>query len=94
MVASSGMTFMALPAWNCVTEITAGFSGSTLRATIDCSAPTICAPATMGSQVRCGKAAWPPAPRTVMVNSSADAITGPGRTAKLPAGAPGQLCMP
>ncbi|MCY1553338.1 hypothetical protein D9M68_898100 [compost metagenome] len=48
----------------------------------------------MGSMPLCGRAAWLPLPRMVMRKSLLDAITGPGLAAKVPAGAPGQLCMP
>ena len=64
----------------------------TLRLAMVCSAVMICAVATTGSTVRCGIAAWPPLPRIVMTISSVAAITGPGRTAILPGGSPGQLC--
>ena len=47
----------AAPAWNMVIEITADFSGSTLRATIDCSALTICDPIKTLSTGWCGGAA-------------------------------------
>src|SRR5215469_13133960 len=42
------------------TETTAGSSGSTLRATMDCSWLIICAPTRIVSTARCGRAAWPP----------------------------------
>ena len=46
---SCGMTFQVSPAWIWVVETTAVSMGSTLRATIDCSAVTMCAPTTTGS---------------------------------------------
>ena len=88
------MTLKASPPWIFVTLTTPASSGSTLRATMVCSAVTICAAATMGSMPRWGMAPWAPVPSTVMVNSSQAAIMGPVRTAISPAGRPGQLCMP
>ena len=89
------MMLKAVPAWNCVIEITADFSGSTLRATIDCSALTICEPISTLSIAWCGVApAWPPLPVTVMRMLSEEASSGPGVVAKWPSGRPGMLCMP
>jgi hypothetical protein len=39
-------------------------------------------------------AAWPPLPRTTILNSLLDAMAGPGPTAIVPSRMPGQLCMP
>ena len=74
------------------TETTIASSGLTLRLAMVCSAEITCAVMTTGSTVRCGIAAWPPLPRTVITISSVAAITGPGRTAICPGGSPGQLC--
>ena len=65
-----------------------------MREAIVCSASTSWLPMTIGSIVRCGIAAWPPLPVTVMVNSAVAAMIGPGRIANWPTGRPGMLCMP
>ena len=44
-----GMTFQVSPEWICVVDTTAVFAGSMLRATIDCSAVTMCEPTSTGS---------------------------------------------
>ena len=66
MKAVSGMTLQTAPAFRQPTVITAGLSGSTLRATIDCIAMTSEAPATIGSIVLCGSAPCPPLPLSVI----------------------------
>jgi hypothetical protein len=63
------------------TVMTIESSGLALRLAMDCSAQMICAVVTTGSTVRCGMAACPPRPCTLMTISSVAAITGPGRTA-------------
>ena len=88
----SGITLKASPAWIAVIETTAGSSGSITRETMVCAAVTIAAAATIGSRARCGKAAWPPPPSTVMWNLPVDAIAGPRTTPNEPTGTPGQLC--
>ena len=89
------MMLNAVPARNCVIEITADLSGSTLRATIDCSALTICDPIKTLSIALCGPApAWPPLPWTVIWMLSDEASIAPGVVAKWPSGRPGMLCMP
>ena len=55
--AVSATTLYASPAWNFVTETTAGSMGSTERDTIVCSAWAMAAPTTTGSTVLCGRAA-------------------------------------
>ena len=90
--AVDGMTLFTVPAWNMPTVTTAEASGSMLRATIDCSAITMLAPATIGSQLKCGIAACPPLPRTVMTTRSAEASAGPLRKPSVPSGWPGALC--
>ena len=69
-------------------------TGSTLRATMDCSAETICAAITIGSLPLCGMAPCAPLPVTVMVMLATAAMTGPTFQANCPAGRLGQLWMP
>ncbi len=63
---------------------TAGSKTSTRRVTKDCSAPTISQATGMGSAAWCGIEACPPRPRTVIVNSSAEAMIGPGLVVTYP----------
>ena len=86
------MTLLTVPAWNMPTVTTADCNGSTLRATIDCSAITMLEPATIGSALKCGMAAWPPLPLSTMITRSAEASVGPLRKANVPTGWPGALC--
>ena len=88
------MTLKA-PTWLvCIehSETTSASIGLALRLAMVCSAVMMCAVATTGSTARCGSAAWPPWPRTLILISSVAAIIGPGRTAIVPTGSPGQLC--
>ena len=92
----SGMTLKAsLSVRKLVTEITAGFSGSALRATIDCSASTICAGGDHRVdgvvRLRGMAAAAGDVDREDVGGGHASA---PGRMAKSPTGSPGMLCMP
>ena len=80
-----------MPASIVATVITPASSGSTLRDTIDCSASSRCAEATIGSRVRCGRAAWPERPLTGNSIRAPAAITAPSCTATVPASRPGQL---
>src|SRR5215475_3808469 len=89
-----GMTLSVLPAWNVEIETTAESTGSTLRDTIVWIWLTMCAPITIGSTTRCGRAAWPPTPSMRIVMRSAAAMIGPWRMANWPTGRPGKLCMP
>jgi hypothetical protein len=57
----------ATPEWNVPTVTTAGCDGFTLRATTVCNAITMLDAITMGSTLRCGRAAWPPTPSMVIV---------------------------
>ena len=91
IVTRSGITLKASPPWIAVIDTTAGSSGSTTRETMVCAAVTIAAAATIGSRARCGKAAWPPTPSTVMWNFPVEAIAGPRTTPNAPTGTPGQL---
>ena len=88
---ASGITLNA-PIWLVAIEqmlTTTASTGSTLRLAMVCSAVMMCAAATTGSTARCGKAPWPPVPRTVILTSSVAAIIGPARTAILPGAMPG-----
>ena len=86
------ITFEArLSVWKVPTVTTTLDRGSILRATTDCSATTTWQPTRVVSTARCGSAAWPPLPVMVIVNSSDDAISGPGRIANWPTGRPGAL---
>src|ERR1041384_3359962 len=77
-----------------VTETTAGWNGSTLRATMCCRLMTAWAATTTGSTTRCGWAACPPLPRMVMVNWSGAAMSGPSLTPTCPTGARSHRCAP
>ena len=90
----SGTTLVASPVWIMVTLITPASTGFLLRVMMVWKACTIWQATGTGSSPKCGSAAWLPLPRMVMWNSLLEAITGPGLTAKLPTGRPGQLCMP
>ena len=90
----SGTTLVASPVWIMVTEITPASTGFLLRLMMVWKACTIWQAIGTGSTPMCGMAAWPPLPRTVILNSLVDAITGPALAAMVPAGMPGQLCMP
>ena len=90
----SGTTLVASPVWIIVTDTTPASTGLTLRLTMVWKACTIWQAMGTGSRLLCGSAAWPPRPWITMRNSLLDAITGPGATASVPAGRPGQLCMP
>gem|GEM_PF-4843653 len=80
--------------WICVTDSTAESTGFLLRVMMDCRACTRCVATMTGSVPRWGRAAWPPLPRRVILNSFDEAIMGPGVVAKVPTAEPGQLCMP
>lgn len=58
----------------------AAVMGSENDCILTCSATTMKAAATIGSVVRCGMAAWPPRPLTVISNLSAAAIIVPACT--------------
>ena len=60
--ARSGMMFDAVPASIVPTVMTPGVAGLSRRETIDCSADTTAASATIGSLASCGRAACAPAP--------------------------------
>ena len=64
MRATSGMTFVAVPAMSRVTVITAGSQISIRRVMSACNAVTISHATGMGSRVRNGSDAWPPLPLT------------------------------
>ena len=59
-----------------------------------CNATTTCEPTSTGSMAVCGRAAWPPLPRTVIETRSAAASTVPATTAASPSGIAGSLWMP
>jgi hypothetical protein len=59
-----------------------------------CSARMISAATTSGSTAICGRAAWPPRPRTVIAKLSSLAMMPPLRVAMWPAGMPGMLWTP
>ena len=86
--------FCASPPSTTVTLTTPPFSGSRLRATIDCTATMACPAATIGSRVRCGSAAWPAWPSKTISKRAPAAITARSCTAMVPTGRPGQLCQP
>ena len=60
--------------------------GRLLRVITLCNAPTIWHATGTGSIPRCGIAAWLPRPCTTILKVLAEAITGPGLTARVPAG--------
>jgi hypothetical protein len=90
----SGTTLVASPACTMVTLSTAASMGFTLRLTMVCSAVMTWQATTTGSTPRCGSAAWLPLPWMTILKMLAEAITGPLLAANVPAGRPGQLCMP
>src|SRR3546814_7727449 len=73
-VAVSGMTLVVVPARILATVTTAGSKASTRRVTMACRLLTISQAIGIGSAAWWGMDAWPPRPRTVMRNSSADAM--------------------
>ena len=68
--AVSGMMFGAVPLVRLPTVSTSGSNVLIRRLRIVCRARTISAAIGTGSSARCGDDAWPPAPRTVIVNRS------------------------
>ena len=91
---SLGITFVVYPPWIEEMVSTDGESGSLFLLMICCSATTICDATSTVSVVRCGAAACPPLPYTVIKISSALAITLPPRKLKVPTGSPGCTCKP
>ena len=79
------MMLWAVPPWIMPTVSTAGWNGSTFRATTCCSRVMICAAVTTGSTVWWGQAPCPPRPVTVTRSSSGAAMTGPDAKAMRPA---------
>ena len=79
------MTLVVVPDWMWVTLTTAGSKVEMSRATMVEMAGTMAQAAGMGSIVAWGAEPWPPAPVTVMWNSSALASIGPARPAITPA---------
>ena len=75
-VAVSGITLVVEPARILATVTTAGSKASTRRVTIAWRAVTISQAIGIGSPAWWGIDAWPPLPRTVIWNSSADASSG------------------
>ena len=71
------MMLLVVPAVIWPTVTTAGSKMSTRRVTINCSACTISQAIGIGSIVRNGSLACPPAPLTTISNVSAGAIAGP-----------------
>ena len=92
--AESGSTFVASPAWNCVTETTAFSSDRVDRDVMVCSACTTALPARTASTPAWGCDAWQPLPLTVTVNSDTWAMSAPGLTWTSPSGNDGQLWKP
>ena len=86
MNAVSGMTLVVVPDSIRPMVTTAGSKTSTLLVTIDCRAKTISHAPGIGSSARYGIDACPPRPRTVIVNSSADASIVPDFVETDPAG--------
>src|SRR3546814_3208731 len=68
------MTLVGVPARILATVTTAGSKASTRRVTMACRLLTISQAIGIGSAAWWGMDAWPPRPRTVMRNSSADAM--------------------
>ena len=75
------------------TVTTAGSNTSTRRVTIDWNAPTISQAIGIGSLAWWGIEAWPPRPRTVIRNVSADAISDEPLVAIIPFGSVGDWWM-
>ena len=61
-LAVSGITFVASPAWNMVTDTTAFVALGSVRATIVCRANTSAAAHGTGSRQALGALPWPPRP--------------------------------
>ncbi len=80
------MTLPAVPASKRPTVTTEGWAGSTSRETIVWIAMTIRLPTTTASTASCGRAAWPPWPRTEMRKPSVEAFTGPSAATIQPVG--------
>ncbi|MNC90533.1 hypothetical protein D3C83_66410 [compost metagenome] len=57
-----------------------------MRETTDCSAITRLPAIRIGSTVKCGREAWPPRPRIVMLTVSDADIDGPLLNMNVPAG--------
>src|SRR5262245_56902817 len=87
------MTLWVDPARTRATVTTAGSNTSTRRVTIVWKAPTMAHATGTGSLAWWGIDACPPRPRTVTVNSSADASSGPPRVATTPDGIDGDWWM-
>ncbi len=88
IAASSGMTLNVVPLVNWPIVTTAGSFGATSRLMMVCSAVITYAPAAIGSTASCGIAPWPPLPRMVRSNSSAEAKNAPSRTPIFPTSRP------
>ena len=69
-------------------------TGSTLRATMLCSACTMAAATTIGSVPACGIAPWAPRPVMSISMFATAAMTGPTRQWNSPSGMLGQLWSP
>ena len=82
--AVSGMTLVVVPAVRWAMVRTAGSKALTRLLVIVCSAPTIAAAAGTGSSASCGAEACPPAPCTVTVKSSDEAMIESARVCSVP----------
>ncbi len=91
--AVSGMTLVVEPARTLATVTTAGSKTSTRRVTNVWNAPTMAQATGTGSLAWWGIDACPPRPVTVTENTSAEAISGPGRVAIMPEGKLGDWWM-
>ncbi len=84
----------AVPPLSCPTVTTMESNGETFRLAIVCSATTMWLATTIGSIPKCGIAAWPPFPRTVISNPSAEANRAPFFVASFPTFTIGFPCKP
>ena len=91
---SCGITFQVSPPCTCVTLTTPASSGCRLRETIVCSAEIACATNSIGSFPVYAIAACAPLPVATISKMSNAPISGPARSAIVPNGFCGQLCIP